>query len=65
MNNYYFSTRAGNAESVREFSFLYNKIMDTKTNNLLRGTYCPIVGCDKYLNPSRIFTVKNKIEDNS
>lgn len=64
INNHYFSTRAGNAESVIELSFLGNRILNEKTDNLLRGIYCPIVGCNKYLNPSRIFTVKNKVDDN-
>lgn len=64
INNHYFSTRAGNAESVIELSFLGNRILSEKTDNLLRGIYCPIVGCNKYLNPSRIFTVKNKVDDN-
>lgn len=64
INNHYFSTRAGNAESVIELSFLENRILSEKTDNLSRGIYCPIVGCNKYLNPSRIFTVKNKVDDN-
>lgn len=63
INNHYFSTRAGNAESVRELSFLNTRKLDENTDNVLRGVYCPIIGCNKYLNPSRIFTVKNKVDD--
>lgn len=64
INNHYFSTRAGNAETVRELSFLGTRELDGKTDKVLRGVYCPIIGCNKYLNPSRIFTVKNKVDDN-
>lgn len=64
INNHYFSTRAGSAESVRELSFLDTRKLDEKADNVLRGIYCPIIGCDKYLNPSSIFTVKNKVDDN-
>lgn len=64
INNHYFSTRAGNAESVRELSFLDKRDLTYDTNNLLRGIYCPIIGCNKYLNPSSMFTVKNKVDDN-
>ena len=63
INNHYFSTRAGNAESVRELSFLGTRELDGKTDKVLRGVYCPIIGCNKYLNPSRIFTIKNKVDD--
>lgn len=63
INNHYFSTRAGNAESVRELSFLGTRELDGETDKVLRGIYCPIIGCNKYLNPSRIFTVKNKVDD--
>lgn len=63
INNHYFSTRAGNAESVRELSFLDTRELDGETDKVLRGIYCPIIGCNKYLNPSRIFTVKNKVDD--
>lgn len=63
INNHYFSTRAGNAESVRELSFLGTRELDGGTDKVLRGIYCPIIGCNKYLNPSRIFTVKNKVDD--
>lgn len=64
INNHYFSTRAGNVESVRELSFLNNRDFTKDANNLLRGIYCPIIGCNKYLNPSSIFTVKNKVDYN-
>ena len=64
INNHYFSTRAGNAESARELSFLDNRDSTKEADNLLRGIYCPIIGCNKYLNPSSIFTVKNKVDDN-
>lgn len=55
-NNYY-STRAGNAESVKEFSFI-GASASSKTNDLVRGISCPIVGVEKLLSPSSIYTVK-------
>lgn len=60
----YFSTRAGAAESVREIEFLGGASKYDKTeDNILRGVYCPIIGSGSKLMPSTIYTVKNKINN--
>lgn len=59
----YFATKAGAAESVREIEFLESRNTDEICDKLLRGNYCPIIGTNKKLNPSTIYTVKNNIEN--
>lgn len=59
----YFSTKAGAAESVREIEFLESRNNDKEYDKLLRGNYCPIIGTNKKLNPSTIYTIKNNIEN--
>ena len=63
INNFYFSTRAGNAESAKEFSFLFEKKLDEDNSNILRGVYNAFIGTNKKLNNSSIYTVKNKIDE--
>ena len=52
-----FSTRAGMAEDVREFSFLIKDDYDKENQNLVRGIYCPFVAVVQNLNPNKIYTV--------
>lgn len=59
----YFSTKAGAAESVREIEFLESRNTDENYDKVLRGNYCPIIGTNKKLNPSTIYTIKNNIEN--
>jgi hypothetical protein len=59
----YFSTRAGSAELIRDIEFFggsSNK--DAGNDQIIRGNFCPIIGTDKKLNPSTIYTIKNKID---
>lgn len=63
INDKYFSTRAGSAELIRDIEFFggsSNK--DADNENIIRGNFCPIIGTDKKLNPSTIYTIKNKID---
>ena len=59
----YFATKAGAAESVREIEFLESRNTDEGCDKLLRGNYCPIIGTNKKLNPSTIYTIKNNVEN--
>lgn len=52
-----FSTRAGMAEDVREFSFLIKDDYSKENQNLVRGIYCPFVATIQNLNPNKIYTV--------
>lgn len=60
----YFSTRAGNAESVSEFAFLGSTgLAEKEDDNLIRGIYSPMVGSNILLKPSTIYTVKTNLEN--
>jgi hypothetical protein len=60
----YFSTKAGSAESIREVEFFNGSSNKDSTEvNIIRGNYCPIIGSNKKLNPSSIYTIKTKIEN--
>jgi hypothetical protein len=63
IENNYFSTRAGSAETVREFSFIGHRNIEDKTDNLARGIYCGMIGCDKKVDDSTLYTVKLKHDD--
>lgn len=63
LDKYYFSTKTGVAESTREFSFFKSRDIDAKAKDLLRGVYCPIIGTNIKLDPSSIYTVKTKINN--
>ena len=61
VNDKYYSTRAGNAENVLEFSFLREDDLENQfADNIVRGVYAPIIGCDKLLKKSSIYTIQIK-----
>ena len=60
VNDKYYSTRAGNAENVLEFSFLKNDNLTDTDAPIVRGVYAPIIGCDKLLKKSSIYTIQMK-----
>lgn len=64
IDNKYFSTKSGSAETVREIEFLGGADKSKHTEDrIIRGNYCPIIGTNSKLSPSTIYTVKNNIVD--
>lgn len=58
INGYGYSTRAGNAEEVKQFSFFGNKDYNKTNRQLIRGIFCPILGVQGTLQDSYIYNIK-------
>lgn len=59
IDNCHFSTSVGSKISPKEFGILGPNPSKEQTNDkLIRGNYCPIIGCDSLLETSTIYTVK-------
>jgi hypothetical protein len=48
INNNMFSARAGEAEEAFRFEYVGTKNVNTKANNLLRGSFGPYLGITGY-----------------
>ena len=66
INNYTFSTKAGNAESVKDFGFYGDTLDDQSVDgkygknnyNLVRGVYSPYIGVCTNLEDNAIYNIK-------
>ena len=55
-----FSTRAGNAEEVKQISFFGNQNYEKENRDLLRGIWCPFLGVTDNLKDGWIYNIRIK-----
>lgn len=58
VDEYGFSTRVGSSEDVKEFRFFSEKNYEKSNNYIVRGVYCPFIGCNKDLIDNSIYTIR-------